>query len=414
MGEALSVNCTRPTLRRAVSKGIVWGFCVILLFSCTQKPLENAGETVEFVRLGPGELPRFEDDLDSQSLKAALEKSLSFYGRVPGDRIYNLGPIQVRADKLKNSISLFLTLLEANRLDSQSISSAFDVYEVRAKTAGDPILVTGYYEPILEGRLEQGPDFCYPIYGLPSDLLTIELAAFDHQRYTTERLIGRLDGRRVVPYYTRREIDGQKKLEKSQNQLVWLKDPVDAFFLHVQGSGMIHLPGGKDRRLGYAGANGRAYRSIGKYLIERNAIPAEDVSLQSIRAYLRAHPEVVDEVLSYNESYVFFRWVDDGPLGSLNVPLTTGRSIATDPKYYPRGAMAFLETQKPLVDSNGEVTRWEPLRRWVLNQDVGGAIKGMGRVDLFCGTGETAEHVAGRLKHPGRIYVLLMKEKVGE
>jgi membrane-bound lytic murein transglycosylase A len=137
---------------------------------------------------------------------------------------------------------------------------------------------------------------------------------------------------------------------------------------------------------------------------------SEEMSLQSIRSYLRDHPEVREDVLWHNESYVFFRWLEDGPVGSINVPLTAGRSIATDFNYYPRGALAFLESEKPRLDANGRVIGWEPLHRWVVNQDTGGAIKGAGRVDLFCGSGETAEWVAGRLKHPGSLYFLVKRE----
>jgi membrane-bound lytic murein transglycosylase A len=192
--------------------------------------------------------------------------------------------------------------------------------------------------------------------------------------------------------------------------LVWLKDPVKAFFLHVQGSGAIHLPDGRLLRVGYAGKNGRPYRSIGQYLIEKGEIAPEAMSLQAIEAYLEEHPERIEEVLWHNESYIFFRKIDKGPVGSISVVLTAGRSIATDPAFYPRGGLAFLKTQQPVLDDSGEVTGWKPLNRWVLNQDTGGAIKGYGRVDLFAGSGKEAEWVAGRLKHSGMLYFLVKKE----
>lgn len=176
---------------------------------------------------------------------------------------------------------------------------------------------------------------------------------------------------------------------------------------------MIRLSGNKYRRLGYAGANGRPYKSIGKDLLDLGVIKREDMSLQAIREFLKGHPETRDEIMWRNESYVFFRWVEVGPLGSLNVPLTAGRSVATDAKFHPKGAIAFLETQKPRLGKDQEVLGWEPLHRWVVNQDTGGAIKGVGRVDLFCGTGGDAEAVAGRLKHPGRLFFLLKKEEKG-
>ena len=387
---------------------ICW-LLIIVLWGCQQQPQKEAPGDLAFERLAAGEVPAFEDDLDIPSLKTAIEKSLSFYDRVPGDRTYPLGNLQIRADELKASLLQFLKLMEMERLDRASIAGSFDVYRAYNKDSPGSSLMTGYYEPILEGRLEREKHFCYPLYGMPGDLLSIELAAFDPDRFSRERLIGRLEENRVVPYYTRAEIDGKGKLEHSGCQLVWLQDPVDAFFLHVQGSGMILLPGGNSRRIGYAGSNGRPYRSIGKYLAEKGFMPSREVTLQSIRAYLREHVEAREEVLGYNESYVFFRWVEEGPLGSLNVVLTPGRSIATDARYHPRGALAFLEAEKPRIDSNEQIVGWEPLRRWVVNQDAGGAIKGIGRVDLFCGSGEAAERIAGRLKHPGKLFFLLKK-----
>lgn len=393
--------------------------CCCLLFlsilcGCIQQPREEKGTpSTGFERIPYSEFPALQDDMDPESLRAAVRESLNFLERVPGERTFPLGDLQVRADLLKASLLLFLQHVESNRLDTKSIAESFDLYHAASRTEPNHQLVTGYYEPILEGRLEKDKEFCYPLYGIPPDMVTVELSMFDPDRFSTEKLVGRLKEKRLVPYYARAEIDGGKALDQFHCELVWLRDPIDAFFLHIQGSGMIRLAGGQFRRLGYAGANGRTYRSIGKDLLDQGVIKREDMSLQAIRDFLRGHPEVRNEIMWRNESYVFFRWVDIGPLGSLNVPLTPGRSIATDTRYHPRGALAFLETEKPRLDGYGEVSGWEPLRRWVLNQDTGGAIKGIGRVDLFCGTGDDAEAVAGRLKHPGRLFFLLKKEGKG-
>lgn len=385
--------------------------CIILagltlLGGCKPQPPQKPTPVSALERVPAEKLPDFSDDMDADSLLAAADRSLKFFDRVPADRLYTLGEFQVRADLLKSSLQLFLELCRERRLDRTAIAGAFDVY--RVAPADRPAIVTGYYEPILEGRAHRDANFRYPLYGVPADLLTVDLPAFDPVKFPTGRLIGRLNDRKVVPYYTRAQIDGEKALEKSGTQLVWLADPVDAFFLHVQGSGMIRMPEGT-RRIGYAAANGRPYKSVGKVLIDRGVMTLEEMSLQAIRAYLREHPELVEEVLWQNESYVFFQWVKEGPMGSINVPLTAGRSIATDPQFQPSGALCFLETQKPLLDERGNVTGWGPLHRWVLNQDTGGAIKGPGRVDLFCGTGEPAEWQAGRMKHPGNLYVFIRK-----
>jgi membrane-bound lytic murein transglycosylase A len=388
---------------------IIWGLCLVCFWGCPTQPEKEKGKAPVFERVSGGDLPEFFDDLDRELLQKAVERSLTYYSRVSKDEVYSFGDEQVSVDVLRESLLLFLELLQNNRLTRADIEEAFDVFRSHGNADTGRILVTGYYEPILDGRLAPDTSYRYPIYGLPPDLLTIELKQFDPKRFSNERVVGRVEGNRVVPYYTRSEIDGQEKLGASGSQLVWLKDPIAAFFLHVQGSGAIMLPEEPVRRVGYAGANGRPYRSIGKYLQDKGLIAPEDMSLQSIRTYLKDHPEMIEEVLGYNESYVFFRWVKDGPVGSLGVTLAPGRSIATDPSVYPKGALFLLKTEKPRLGSSGEVLGWESYQRWVLNQDTGGAIRGPGRVDLFCGSGETAEWTAGRLKHAGELYLFIKK-----
>lgn len=394
----------------AVMSGWLWGMCLIFLLSCSSQPPPEPTEAPAVRLLSAAEVPDFEDDLDAASLKTAIAGSLTYFERVPDGKTFPLGERQVPASLLKKSLQRFLRLMEEGGLNRGSIARTFDVFRAGGNGSRSSSLVTGYFEPILDGRLVSEKEFCYPLYGVPGDLVTIDLALFDPDRFPGERLTGRLNGNRVIPYYTRAEIDGQGKLKDSGCPFVWLRDPVDVFFLHIQGSGIIRLADGKSRRVGYAAANGRPYRSIGKVLLEKGVLSREEMSLQSIRSWLRANPEMRDQIFWHNESYVFFRWNETGPMGSLNVPLTSGRSIAMDAKFHPRGALAFLETQKPRLDENGGVLGWEPLRRWVLNQDAGGAIKGVGRVDLFCGSGEAAEWTAGRLKQPGAIYFLIARE----
>jgi membrane-bound lytic murein transglycosylase A len=270
------------------------------------------------------------------------------------------------------------------------------------------VLFTGYYEPLLEGSLERTGPYQYPIYGRPPDLLEIDLGAFK-ESLRGKRIIGRLVGHRVVPYFSRAQIDGQGALNGRGLELLWLRDPVDLFFLHIQGSGQILLPNGRRIHVNYAGTNGRPYRSIGRILIDQGAIPREQMSMQAIKAYLKAHPEEMEEILFANPSYVFFRIVKEGPLGSLGVPVTPGRTIATDPRLFPRGGLAFIRARKPVTDGEGRILRWDRFSRFVLNQDSGGAIRGAGRVDLFCGSGPEAELTAGHLQHQGRLYFLLWK-----
>ncbi len=386
--------------------------CVSVLFAFLGCSPPEEPETVidpGFERITFHEFPHFEDHGDMESLQRAIEQSLLFYSRIPADRTFSLGELTLTADTLRETLELFKALMHQGALDKQTLAEHFHVYRSRAPTESNKSLVTGYFEPILEARLHPDSSFHYPLYGLPPELLTIDLNLFDAERFQGGRLVGRLEGNRVVPFYTREEIDQRGKIVPQQCEIAWIEDPIDGFFLHVQGSGKLHLGNGQYARIGYAGTNGHPYRSIGRYLIDQGVLEREAVSLQTIRGHLRSHPEQRDEVLFYNPSYIFFRWVDEGPVGAINVVLTPNRSIATDLQLHPRGAVAFLETRQPLVDEQGNLLGWEPLHRWVLNQDTGGAIKGVGRTDFFFGSGKGAEGLAGNMNSPGRLYFLVKK-----
>src|SRR5262249_6521808 len=188
------------------------------------------------------------------------------------------------------------------------------------------------------------------------------------------RLAGRVEGRRLVPYWSRAEI-AAGRLAGRGLELAWARDPVDVFFMEIQGSGTLRLPDGGEIRVGHAASNGRPYRAIGRLLIDEGQLAREAVSLQSIRAWLAAHPEAPARVLGYSESCVSSRRLDGPPLGHLGAPVTPGRSIATDPRLFPPGALAFLVTERPRRAADGRV-EWVPLARFVLNQDMGGAIRG--------------------------------------
>lgn len=266
-------------------------------------------------------------------------------------------------------------------------------------------LVTGYYEPLLHGSLTPDDRYRYPLYRRPDDLIRVDLSEL-FPELKGKKVRGRLQGQRLVPYYDRAAID-QGKSPLAGNELLWVDDPVDAFFLHVQGSGRVQLPDGSIRAVGYADQNGQPYRSIGKILIERGEIPRDEISLFSIRDWLRSHPEQAGDLLASNTSYVFFEPranADEQARGSLNVPLTPGRSVAVDPNNIALGTPVWLDTSYPGPEGR-------PLQRLVLAQDTGGAIKGHARADLFWGNGEEAERLAGEMKQDGAFYVLLPKSK---
>jgi membrane-bound lytic murein transglycosylase A len=184
---------------------------------------------------------------------------------------------------------------------------------------------------------------------------------------------------------------------------------VELFFLHIQGSGILKLEGGRRLHINYAASNGRPYRSIGRILLDRGKIPEAELSMSRLLRYLRERPEERDALFARNESYIFFRLVKEGPLGSLEVPLTPGRSIATDSRLFPKGALAFVASRRPLFD-NANGVRWQPFSRFVVNQDTGSAIRGSRRVDLYFGSGERAGVEAGHMKSPGQLYFLIQRK----
>ncbi len=390
--------------------------------AATSKPSQPIGQPAGrplIERITSAQMPDLQDDESAASLRSAIEKSLSFYSKIPEDSLLSLGSIRVPVKTMRESIDYLASLADSGRINPESLSQDFDIFRVVPPDNSGHMFVTGYYEPVLDASLQPGDKFRWPIYPVPSDLL-------DRLIWTVLTAINSMGkGSSAVwkkiswsPTILALEIDGKRVLEKSGAQqtapLAWLCDPVDCFFLHIQGSGVIRLTDGRQKRVGYAGANGRPYRSIGKDLIESGAVSREQMSLQAIGSYLRSHPQSRDEIMWKNESYVFFKWVSEGPIGSLGAVLTARRSIATDPKFHPRGALAFLVSERPVYDDSGGIRRWERFGRWVLNQDAGGAIKGPGRIDLFCGTGEAAEKIAGPMKQQGELYYFVKKGLIRE
>jgi len=264
-------------------------------------------------------------------------------------------------------------------------------------------LVTGYYEPLLRGSRERSEQFATPLYSRPDDLLIVDLSAVVPE-LKGKRVRGRLDGNKVVPYYTRagtREAPGL-----AGHEIVWIDNALDAFMLEVQGSGRVQLTTGETIRLQYADQNGQPYRSIGRYLADQGIMTIDQVNMPAIRNWLAANPHRVNEVLDSNPSVVFFSeaTLDDpaiGPKGAQGLPLTAGRSIAVDPKFLPLGAPMFLSTTAP----GSEL----PLQRLVVAQDTGGAIRGPVRADLFFGFGPDAGSQAGMMKYDGEMWLLWPK-----
>jgi membrane-bound lytic murein transglycosylase A len=278
------------------------------------------------------------------------------------------------------------------------VEATFVPYAVVSSDGSREGLVTGYYEPVLAGSRSRDARFRFPVYGVPEDLIAVDLGSL-HPELRSLRLRGRLEGRRLVPYGTRADIES-RSAATSAPVLAWVEDPVELFFLQIQGSGQIELAPGERLRLGYADQNGHPYRSLGRHLVERGELRLEQASMQGIKRWAAANPAKLQEALNANASYVFFRELpaSGGPIGALGAPLSAGFSIAVDPRAVPLGAPVYLATTWPNTN--------RPLERLVAAQDTGGAIRGAVRADFFWGLGGEAGELAGRMRQQGRMWIL--------
>jgi membrane-bound lytic murein transglycosylase A len=317
---------------------------------------------------------------------------------VPSLRAYLAG-----CPKLGNSLARACQAARAaadsdERAAREFFESNFTPYAVISPDGSREGLVTGYYEPIIAGSRERGGPYQYPVLGIPRDLLVIDLGDV-YPELANLRLRGRLEGRRVVPYYSRAQIAANGH-DGATPAIAWVADPVDLFFLQIQGSGQLLLDGGTRIRVGYAEQNGYPYRSVGRYLVDRGELPLERASMQGIKDWASANPGKLQDALNYNASYVFFRElpVDGGPPGALGAPLSTEYSIAVDRRYTPLGAPVYLATTYPNSP--------QPLERLMVAQDTGGAIRGAVRADFYWGAGDDAAALAGRMRQRGRMWIL--------
>ncbi len=404
-----------PGFRVLLKKSFAAGILLLFLCSCAAPPpkarLPEKG--VWLPRLKESVSP-LTDDHEIKSLREAVENSLAYLDKK--------NPSGYRTDlftreKVRSSLALFLKMLQSTsepREFAQKIRENFYLWEPAREGQGKGVLLTGYFEPILSGSLERRGEYCFPIYCRPRDLIEVTSGDLPSGQAVEKRL-GRMEKGKVVPYFSRREIDSQGVLQGKGYELVWLKDPWERFILHVQGSGQVRLPDGRVLRVGFAASNGRPYRSIGRYLVTQGFLAEEELSLGRVKEFLQKSPQRMEEVFNYNERYIFFRLIfsagggQSGPRGALNVPLTAGRSIATDLSFFPPGALAYLISRQPVFDGNGKMVGWRSIRRFVLNQDTGAAMKGPARADFFCGSGEKAGWVAGGMREEAEIYWLLAR-----
>jgi membrane-bound lytic murein transglycosylase A len=391
------------------------------LLKLLKKPAEWRPENA----LKPVSAPDITDRSDADSLMSAVDNSLRYYERLFSNKTgaeleaaqqktVSFGPDNLSLSRIVESLRDFKTRLTEFGLSDRFFQYVQQNYRFY-RSGSDSVLFTGYYEADLKGSLTPTPTYRFPLYRKPADLYRVDLSKFyfyesNKWKNLPRILRGRIEGDgRIAPYFSRREIDYRNKLAGRGLEIAWVNNPIDAFFLHIQGSGIIQLENGEILRVNYAESNGHPYRAIGRWLIKRDLVSRENMSMQSIRQYLEAHPEQMEEIFCYNPSYIFFREVQEGPIGFLGVPVTPYRSIALDRRLFPRGALCYIETDKPVFDTDGKLQKWESFKGFVLNQDTGGAIRTPGRVDLFTGHGKESRLTAGLMKQPGTFFFLVKK-----
>ncbi len=387
----------------------VWVETVFLSGPPAERPLT-------YHPLGWHEVSGWADDRHDEAL-VTFARSCDAIGRRPGDQAFNASyPILGSVGDWQGACSKATALLSASAPVTPAAARAFfeQTFFPARVTRGSAILsgrMTGYYEPELNGSLEPTEIYSTPILGLPDDLVQVDLGTF-RDDLRGRRVAGRVENGRLVPYDDRAQIQ-YVNAQTPRNVLAWVDSPVDAFFLHIQGSGRLLLPNGTALRVGYAGQNGHPYTAIGRVLIEEGSLPREGMSMQTIKAWLAANPDRAEEVMAANASYIFFRTLEigdglDGPLGAQGVSLTRERSLAVDARFHAYGTPLWLETTVP--DASADAM---PFRRLMIAQDTGGAIRGPMRGDIFFGSGAQAGERAGRMNAPGRFLVLLPKALPG-
>ena len=375
----------------------------VVVTSCVQVPELPEGMPVTAATpslvVAFGELPGWFDD-DHAAALPALASSCQKLGTLPADRNLGVGGLGGQVDGMHRICEALESVPPGSASDARAFFERWFV--PLALPTGRPVegKFTGYFEPEVAGRRTPVPG-AEPLYRRPPELVEIELGRF-RPEFDGVRLAGRVVNGEFVPMPDRAAIQ-EGALAGRNLELVWVLDPVEAFFLHVQGSGRVRLPDGAIMRVGYAGANGHPYYAIGRTLLHRGAIEPEDMSLQSIATWLRANPADMRALMAENASYVFFEQrLGTGPVGAAGVVLTPGRSVAVDPAYIPWHLPVWVVTRVPTASGLDE-----PFQHLLLAQDTGSAIKGSGRGDLFFGHGPLAREQAGRMHASGQVWALV-------
>lgn len=404
----------------------LFAIAVFFIFaaSCVRAPIRSVDQAMR-----PTAAPQdLSDDLELSSLISGLESTASKLMENPAN-LLRFGPRLIRADAYANSLK---GLIAAAREDAsgakfrQTLRERFEPFEIYGRSKWGEVFMTSYYEPFIEGARKPGGKFSRALYGIPKDMVEIDLGSFkdapgvnltnpsgvivvSEQRSAGPLLRGRISDnperqvRRITRYPDRAEIVKADAPKGQASVLAWV-DPIDAFFLEIQGSGVVRFSDGSELGIGYAAQNGHPYSAIGKFLFDK--IPKEKMSIQTIEAHLRAlNANEAQELMNKNPSYVFFRELKNHGQAFMGTDLVTGRTIATDQTFFPKGGLAYLEFDRPVFagKESAEPMAWQPTRRFVIDQDTGGAIRGPDRLDLYWGRGADAKQSAGVMKNKGRL-----------
>jgi membrane-bound lytic murein transglycosylase A len=381
--------------------------CLLIISSCARAPLKHIEDSMR----PASSPPVLTDSLSKESFFSALNKHLAVMKK--SNQVQD--PMIFGQKKIKKAdyIASLEKILEHENDWLNWVTLNFDLHEAYGREDWSEVMVTGYYEPRVKGAHTESAEFSQPLYATPKDLFTVNLKKFAGKFPKGEKLgvlQGRLENRNLVPYYDRKEIDEDKKIKEQSIVLAWV-DPVDAFFIQIQGSGVVEFSEHESMRVGYDGQNGHAYLPIGRVLT--HVIPLEQMSMQKIRIHLNSlTKEERQKVMNNNPSYVFFKKLDGLALTYAGMEVEDGRTIATDLHLFPKGAMAFLDIEEPEFNSITEVeaSTWQSKPRIVFDQDTGGAIRGGDRVDLYFGQGAVAAQKAGVMKQKGKLYYLAPKK----
>ena len=351
----------------------------------------------------------FTDDLDQTSLRKVILNQLQTMAFTDPSKIERLGELMVTHGWLKKTLMSFLKLTDENlpsKEFSQRLREEFVIYRV-GKGKYKRVLFTGYYAPVMEASRIRTEKYRYPIYKLPESSSQLNLVGHNTNYQIHESSTPNVQAWRD---YTRRQIDGEGIFSGRKLEIAWLKNDVERFFLHIQGSGQLIFQDGTSMGAHFAGANNYKFGGLGKRMVEDGVIEPAQGSMQGIKKYFKEHPEDIQKYFFQNKRYIFFKLSNEGnPRGSGGGELIGGRSIATDKKIYPAGGLAFVQLRKPILNNKNEIVRWEKFSRFVVDQDTGNAIRGAGRADFYFGMGDRAGAKAGHFHEWGDVFYIVKK-----